>query len=262
MNELIKVNYDSERPTVSARDLHEFLEVATDYRHWFPRMCEYGFTESIDYTPVIFDHPQNGQPTKDYQLTIEMAKEIYRKAGYETVSLSENRQLQKIIAAGLEKTNGLFENLTKTTANTASRQFENALDRAYMQVVSGAFDYNTAVRTAIKNLAQKGIASITYPGGHTDYLDVAVRRAVLTGVSQTTGKMQEQMADDVGCDLVETTAHNGARPDHAQWQGKVFSRSGTSKKYPDFKSSTGYGTGAGLKGWNCRHDFFPYFEDM
>lgn len=76
MNELIKVNYDSERPTVSARDLHEFLEVATDYRHWFPRMCEYGFTESIDYTPVIFDHPQNGQPTKDYQLTIEMAKEI------------------------------------------------------------------------------------------------------------------------------------------------------------------------------------------
>lgn len=76
MNELIKVNYDSDRPTVSARDLHEFLEVATDYRHWFPRMCEYGFTESIDYTPVIFDHPQNGQPTKDHQLTIEMAKEI------------------------------------------------------------------------------------------------------------------------------------------------------------------------------------------
>lgn len=196
------------------------------------------------------------------QKSFDRDSDIYRKAGYETVSLSENRQLQKIIAAGLEKTNGLFENLTKTTANTASRQFENALDRAYMQVVSGAFDYNTAVRTAIKNLAQKGIASITYPGGHTDYLDVAVRRAVLTGVSQTTGKMQEQMADDVGCDLVETTAHNGARPDHAQWQGKVFNRSGTSKKYPDFKSSTGYGTGAGLKGWNCRHDFFPYFEDM
>lgn len=196
------------------------------------------------------------------QKSFDMDSDIYSRAGYETIPLSENKQLQKIIAAGLEKTNGLFENLTKTTANTASRQFENALDRAYMQVVSGAFDYNTAVRTAIKDLAQKGIASITYPGGHTDYLDVAVRRAVLTGVSQTTGKMQEQMADDAGCDLVETTAHNGARPEHAQWQGKVFSRSGTSKKYPDFKSSTGYGTGAGLKGWNCRHDFFPYFEDM
>ena len=76
MNELIKVNYDSDRPTILGRDLYEFLEVGTEFRHWFPRMCEYGFAEDIDYTPVIFDHPQNGQPTKDYQLTIEMAKEI------------------------------------------------------------------------------------------------------------------------------------------------------------------------------------------
>ncbi len=56
-------------------------------------------------------------------------------------------------------------------------------------------------------------------------------------------------------------AHNGARPEHAAWQGKVFSLSGKSRKYPDFRKSTGYGTGAGLKGWNCRHDFFPFFED-
>jgi anti-repressor protein len=76
MNELIKVSYDNERQTVSGRGLHEFLEVGTEYRHWFPRMCEYGFAENIDYTPVIFDHPQNGQPTTDHQLTIEMAKEL------------------------------------------------------------------------------------------------------------------------------------------------------------------------------------------
>lgn len=76
MNELIKVNYEGEQPTVSGRELHEFLEVGTEFRHWFPRMCEYGFTEDTDYTPVIFDHPQNGQPTRDYALTIPMAKEI------------------------------------------------------------------------------------------------------------------------------------------------------------------------------------------
>lgn len=76
MEELIKVQHDNDRITVLARDLHQFLEVGTDFRHWFPRMCEYGFTEGIDYTPVIFDHPQNGQPTKDYQLTVAMAKEI------------------------------------------------------------------------------------------------------------------------------------------------------------------------------------------
>lgn len=75
-NQLITIKYDEERQTVLARDLHEFLDVGTEFRHWFPRMCEYGFTEDIDYTPFIFDHPLNHQPTKDYQLTIEMAKEI------------------------------------------------------------------------------------------------------------------------------------------------------------------------------------------
>lgn len=185
----------------------------------------------------------------------------YRKAGYKTVPLAENVQLQKIINAGLRKTENLFDNLTSTTANTASRQFENALDTAYMQITSGAFDYNAAIRTCIRDLAQKGIAYITYPSGHTDYLDVAVRRAALTGVGQTCGEMQLELAAEMDCDLVETTAHNGARPEHAVWQGKVFSLSGKSQKYPDFVKSTGYGTGAGLKGWNCRHDFFPFFED-
>lgn len=185
----------------------------------------------------------------------------YRRAGYKTVPLAENVQLQKIINSGLRKTEYLFENLTSTTANTATRQFENALDRAYMQITSGAFDYSTAIRTCIRDLAQKGIAYITYPSGHTDYLDVAVRRAALTGVGQTCGEMQLELAAEMDCDLVEVTAHNGARPEHAVWQGKVFSLSGKHPKYPDFKKSTGYGTGAGLKGWNCRHDFFPFFED-
>ena len=76
MNELLKINYDSDRPTVSGRDLHRALEVETPYRLWFPRMAEYGFSEDIDYTPYIFVHPQNKQEAGDHQLTIPMAKEI------------------------------------------------------------------------------------------------------------------------------------------------------------------------------------------
>lgn len=76
MNDIIKVNYDSERPTASARELHEFLEVGTAFKDWFPRMCEYGFLENADYTPLIFEHPQNKQPCTDYQMTVDMAKEI------------------------------------------------------------------------------------------------------------------------------------------------------------------------------------------
>lgn len=77
MNELIKINTDnSDRPTVSGRELHRLLEIQTPYRSWFPRMCEYGFTEGVDYTPYNFVHPQNRQEITDHQLTIDMAKEI------------------------------------------------------------------------------------------------------------------------------------------------------------------------------------------
>lgn len=76
MNDLIKVDFSSERPTVSARELHKFLGIKTHFKDWFPRMCEYGFTEGIDYTPLIFEHPQNKQKTTDYQLTIAMGKEL------------------------------------------------------------------------------------------------------------------------------------------------------------------------------------------
>lgn len=187
---------------------------------------------------------------------------IYQQAGFNTIPLTENKQLQRIINAGLVKTNRLFNNLTSTTAKTATQQLEKALDSVYMQVVSGAFDYNTAIRSAIKDLASGGIESIRYPSGHVDKIDVVVRRAALTGVNQTALQMQTSLADEVGSDLVETSAHMGARPSHENWQGRVFSRSGTSDKYPDFVSSTGYGTGAGLGGWNCRHSFFPFFEGL
>lgn len=82
MNEIIKVNYENDRPTVLARDLHEFLGVGADFRHWFPRMCEYGFSQGVDFNPVKFDRVQNeggrqvSRTLDDAQLTIEMAKEI------------------------------------------------------------------------------------------------------------------------------------------------------------------------------------------
>ena len=187
---------------------------------------------------------------------------IYKAAGLTPSPLDASPTLQSILQAGIDNTNGLFENLTRTTANTATRQFEHMLDRAWLQITTGAFDYNSAVRMAIKDLSEKGIASIVYPTGHTDYLNVAVRRAVVTGVNQTSLKLQETLMDEMGCDLVETSAHAGARPSHAVWQGKIFSRSGTHPKYPSLVEGTGYGTGEGLGGWNCRHSFFPYFEGV
>jgi len=193
---------------------------------------------------------------------IELDNRMYRAAGYKPIPLEQNPQMQQIIRSGLQKTLQEYQNLTLTTANTATRQFEQALDLAYQKMASGGFTYQQAIKSGIQELTRNGIASILYPTGHVDYMDVAFRRAVLTGVNQTCAEIQLENMNQMGTDLVETTAHAGARPDHMPWQGRVFSVGGKSKKYPDFVSSTGYGEGWGLCGWNCRHSFFPFFEDL
>lgn len=187
---------------------------------------------------------------------------VYRRQGLNPPPVSASEDLQKILQAGYEKTAGTFRNLTLTTARTAAHQFEQALDRAYMQITLGGMDYNTAIRNTIKQLSADGVGAIRYPTGRTDTIEVAVRRAVVTGVNQTALRLQDARADEMGADLVEVSAHAGARPSHAEWQGGIYSRSGKSRKYPDFVKTTGYGTGAGLGGWNCSHSFRPWFEGM
>lgn len=188
--------------------------------------------------------------------------EVYRRAGLSPSPISASEDLQRVLQAGFAQTNGEFINLTKTTARTATMQFERALDMAYMQIALGGMDYNTSIRNAIKQLSADGVGAIKYPSGRVDSIEVAVRRAVVTGVNQTALKLQDARADEMGADLVEVSAHAGARPSHAEWQGGIYSRSGKSKKYPDFVKTTGYGTGAGLGGWNCSHSFRPWFEGM
>lgn len=190
---------------------------------------------------------------------------IYRSAGKDPAPVNDSPALLNLLNAGYLQTAGEWQNLTATTANTVTRQFEAALDRAWLQVSSGAFDYKTAVRKAVGGLAER-MDGVTYPSGHTDTLEVAVRRAVLTGVNQTAGKLQTARMDEMDCEFVETTAHAGARPEHAVWQGKVFHRGGAvtyrGKRYEDFETSTGYGTGPGLCGWNCRHNFWPFYPGL
>lgn len=187
---------------------------------------------------------------------------VYRRQGLNPPPVSASEDLQKVLQAGYEKTSGTFRNLTRTTARTAAHQFAQALDRAYMQITLGGMDYNTAIRSIIKQLSAEGVGAIRYPTGRTDTIEVAVRRAVVTGVNQTALRLQDARADEMGADLVEVSAHAGARPSHAEWQGGIYSRSGKSRKYPDFVKATGYGTGAGLGGWNCSHSFRPWFEGM
>ena len=196
---------------------------------------------------------------------MEREDAIYYHYGMEPTPFEESAALNNLLDAGARQTCGTWQNLTATTANTVTGAFERTLDAAWLKVSTGAFDYKTAVKQAVDSLADE-MPMVTYPSGHKDSIEVAARRAVLTGVNQTTGKLQVARMDEMGCEFVETTAHGGARPSHAEWQGRRFHRGGAvdykGKHYPDFEAATGYGTGAGLCGWNCRHQFFACFPEL
>lgn len=196
---------------------------------------------------------------------MEREDAIYYHYDMEPTPFEESAALNNLLDAGARQTCGTWQNLTATTANTVTGAFERTLDAAWLKVSTGAFDYKTAVKQAVDSLADD-MPMVTYPSGHKDSIEVAARRAVLTGVNQTCGKLQVARMDEMGCEFVETTAHGGARPSHAEWQGRRFHRGGAvdykGRHYPDFEAATGYGTGAGLCGWNCRHTFFAVFPEL
>lgn len=187
----------------------------------------------------------------------EYDNEIYRQNGLNPKSLKVSDVQMQLLEAGYKKTQGNLSNLTLTTAVSSQTSFINACSLAELKASSGAFTPQQAIADAIKQVAQDG-AYVIYPSGHRDRLDVAVRRNVMTGIGQTTGQICLSNAQELGCDLMEITAHAGARPSHAAWQGQIVSLSGQ-RGYLSL-SDIGYGTGDGFKGWNCRHDWYPYFE--
>lgn len=193
---------------------------------------------------------------------------IYEMAGLKPTAFRESPAMMQILKTGIQKANNDINNLIMTTAGTSQSKFLEITNMAYRQYTSGAFDYNTAIFNAVEQLSKDGI-NVIYPSGKIDKIDVAVRRAVLTGVSQTANKLQDKRAEEMNCDLVEVTAHIGARvtkkldhTNHAWWQGKVYSISGNNDKYPSLKEITGYGKVDGLGGINCRHNKFPFIEGI
>lgn len=199
------------------------------------------------------------------------------------------------IYAIYEQTKGTYRNITQSMGFQVkqgrhiimlhpAKAYQWALDSAELQIQSGATSYNQAFYDAVKQLADSGLCvaydkngnllknRVAYQSGHIDHLDVAVRRAVMTGVNQLNQKYREQSMDYLETDLVEVTAHSGARDtgtgpaNHKNWQGKVYRWSqkprASKGNYPDFVKTTGFGTGEGLGGWNCRHSYWPYIEGV
>lgn len=148
-----------------------------------------------------------------------------------------------------------------------AKVYQKILDDAAAQVFSGAFDYNTAIKNAVKRLTDSGLQMIDYASGWHNRADVAARRAVMTGVSQLSAQYAEQAAEVLQTDYREITAHQGARDtgvgwqNHKNWQGKVYSVK-AGDKYPSIYEVCGWGEVDGLEGANCRHHHFPFVEGV
>lgn len=121
------------------------------------------------------------------------------------------------------------------------------------------FDFKKYMGKTIRKLGHLGITVVETDAASMS-MEAFVRREIITGINASAAQASIMRAAEVGSDLVATSQHYGARPEHALWQGKVFSLSGNSTKFPDFKKSTGYGTVTGLCGINCRHSFYPFFD--
>ena len=173
------------------------------------------------------------------------------------------------VAAIRAQTFDTFHNLTASmgflvdagrTMLPPAKAYQWALDNATMQIQSGAISYNQAIKTAVKQLADSGLKAVDYESGHRDQIDVAARRAVMTGVNQICAKYTEQSAQYLETPYFEVSAHAGARDkpgpspwsSHKDWQGKVYSiRAGDI--YPNIYEVCGLGAVDGLEGVNCRH---------
>lgn len=192
---------------------------------------------------------------------LEYDHKIYEAAGLSPMPLTQSPALIRLMERNYRATLGEWNNYTRTTAEAAQRLFLNECDLAYNKVLSGAVSYSRAVKEAVDNVVSGGVI-VQYPSGHKDTIETATARAVRTGVAQATGDISIKRMEEMNWDIILVSAHIGARTgdggqnpgNHLWWQGQFYSRTGSDRRFPPF-SQTGYGTGEGLCGWNCRHSF-------
>lgn len=194
-------------------------------------------------------------------------KDIYEQINAEYIPYEDNEELQQLTEGFIRQSNDELRDITqsmgfyvdygngKLVMTPLSDIYQGYLDQAITGVVYGTFDYNTMIRKVVTQLTNSGLRNIDYASGWHNRVDVAARRAVMTGVSQLTGKITEMNAEKLGTEHFEIAWHAGARPSHAVWQGKVWSKK-------ELVTVCGLGTVTGLLGANCYHEYYPFVKGV
>ncbi len=191
----------------------------------------------------------------------------YKVNGFEQIPYDSNMPLQQLAEAAKSQISKEYQNMADSMGfalrdhsgkviNTPLLEFyRNTLDNAVLDIQSGAFSYQVVLERTINRMTASGLRRIEYDSGHSNRVDVAARRAVLTGFRQVQGQINEQVARDLGTDSYEVTWHRGARPSHQVWQGRVYTME-------QLKTICGLGTVTGLCGANCYHNYSAFIPGV
>ena len=194
-------------------------------------------------------------------------KDIYEQINVEFIPYEDNEELQQIAEALIRQSGAELQNITKSLGfyldygtgkpvlTPLAEVYQKYLDVACMDVVSGAFDYNTVMRRVVTQLTNSGLRQIDYASGRVNRVDVAARRAIMTGVSQLSGRISEMNAAKLGTEHFEVEWHGGARPTHSVWQGRVWTKE-------QLVTVCGLGSVTGLLGANCYHMYYPFIPGI
>ena len=194
-------------------------------------------------------------------------KDIYEQINAEFIPYEENDELQQITNALIQQADADLRNITqslgfyldygggKPVLTPLAEVYQKYLDSACLDIVSGVFDYNSVLRRVVTQLTNSGLRQINYASGRANRVDVAARRAVMTGITQLTGHISDYNAEKLYTEFFEVAWHSGARPTHAVWQGKVWSKK-------QLITVCGLGTVTGLEGVNCYHERYPFIPGI
>lgn len=202
-------------------------------------------------------------------------EEAYRQGSItvDPMNIKTNSAFAEVLELSYKELSNTYRLIQTKALESAKQAYMNVINRSYIEVATGTYDYQTAIKRAIKDMAKNGISGATYKrnGKLVQYsLEGTVRRDTLTAVNKLANKSSETFCKELGAEYVEISSHLGARThptnpiaNHAGWQGKVFKIDGSDKKYPNLKESTGYPDDIlGLGGVNCRHRMFPFFTGI
>lgn len=239
------------------RNLASLDDIEEEYPKWKNKACR----EFFEYSGTEFQKVKKSSQNKvksaiknGIAMTVSNIFSRLKDTDAQTSKKDMLNRSNKNLNKGIKDTQGEIKNLCNISRKCTNKQFIKACDEAYSKIVAGN-NADKAIESSIRKLSQKGIEVVGYTD-HTTSMDAAVKRAVTSGVNQTSLKFKMENCKELGINIVKTSSHGGARPSHQEWQGKLFYLHTPVKGLQNFKKATGYGRVDGLGGANCRHSFY------